>query len=315
MLLENPSTYVQLRRKHHPGDRFPRRDVAAAPAAACCSTSTTSSCRRTNHGTSPEELSRAVSAGRGAGKSISAAMTRSRRCRRAAADRRAWHAGRRPGLGALRRRASPAPAPLPTLIEWDNDVPAWPVLRAEARRGPGYPVPRHARVGGMRGDHARTFEASLPAPCSIRNGALRQECRRIPRRPGAALCGLPQQRGGRPRQGAARRFPAVERLVGEEFFAGMAREFVMAHPPRSPLLLTYGDEFPDFIAAFEPARGAALSRRRGAARGGAHPRLSCGRRHAAACRSPSRPSIPMRCRSSASSCIRRSKSSARAIRS
>ncbi|MGZ8321919.1 MAG: multinuclear nonheme iron-dependent oxidase [Rhodoplanes sp.] len=22
--------------------------------------------------------------------------------------------------------------PLPTLIEWDNDVPAWPVLRSEA---------------------------------------------------------------------------------------------------------------------------------------------------------------------------------------
>jgi len=22
--------------------------------------------------------------------------------------------------------------PLPTLIEWDNDVPAWPVLRGEA---------------------------------------------------------------------------------------------------------------------------------------------------------------------------------------
>lgn len=24
--------------------------------------------------------------------------------------------------------------PLPTLIEWDNDVPAWPVLAAEAAR-------------------------------------------------------------------------------------------------------------------------------------------------------------------------------------
>ena len=34
----------------------------------------------------------------------------------------------------------------------------------------------------------------------------------------------------------------------------MARVFVMEQPPRSPLLATYGDEFPDFIAAFEPAR-------------------------------------------------------------
>jgi hypothetical protein len=51
-----------------------------------------------------------------------------------------------------------------------------------------------------------------------------------------------------------RRFPAVERIVGEEFFAAMARMFVMQRPPRSPLLATYGDEFPGFIEAFEPAR-------------------------------------------------------------
>jgi hypothetical protein len=50
------------------------------------------------------------------------------------------------------------------------------------------------------------------------------------------------------------RFPAVERLVGEEFFRAMARLFVEAHPPRSPALFEYGADFPAFIAAFEPAR-------------------------------------------------------------
>jgi hypothetical protein len=50
------------------------------------------------------------------------------------------------------------------------------------------------------------------------------------------------------------RFPVVEKIVGEEFFAAMARVFVAAQPPRSPLLATYGDGFPAFIAAFEPAR-------------------------------------------------------------
>ncbi|HEV1999394.1 MAG TPA: DNA-binding domain-containing protein [Xanthobacteraceae bacterium] len=49
------------------------------------------------------------------------------------------------------------------------------------------------------------------------------------------------------------RFPAVSRIVGEEFFNAMARLFVAAHPPRSPLLMTYGDDFSDFIAGFEPA--------------------------------------------------------------
>jgi hypothetical protein len=51
----------------------------------------------------------------------------------------------------------------------------------------------------------------------------------------------------------AARFPAVERVVGEEFFAAMARVFITTHPPRSPLLMQYGDTFPSFIAGFEPA--------------------------------------------------------------
>lgn len=49
------------------------------------------------------------------------------------------------------------------------------------------------------------------------------------------------------------RFPAVEKIVGAEFFAAIARVFVTEHPPRSPLIMQYGDDFPDFIADFEPA--------------------------------------------------------------
>ena len=52
----------------------------------------------------------------------------------------------------------------------------------------------------------------------------------------------------------ASRFPAVKRIVGEEFFTAMARAFVVARPPRSAVLASYGEEFADFIAAFEPAR-------------------------------------------------------------
>jgi len=50
------------------------------------------------------------------------------------------------------------------------------------------------------------------------------------------------------------RFPAVERLVGEAFFAGMAQAFVAARPPRTPVLLEYGGDFPAFVAGFAPAR-------------------------------------------------------------
>ncbi|WP_246659663.1 MULTISPECIES: DNA-binding domain-containing protein [Methylosinus] len=52
----------------------------------------------------------------------------------------------------------------------------------------------------------------------------------------------------------ATRFPAVERLVGEAFFAAMAREFVLRRPPTSAALLEYGEDFPDFVASFPPAK-------------------------------------------------------------
>lgn len=43
------------------------------------------------------------------------------------------------------------------------------------------------------------------------------------------------------------RFPAVRRIVGDDFFRELARAFVMGHPPRSPVMMTYGDDFAGFI--------------------------------------------------------------------
>jgi len=51
----------------------------------------------------------------------------------------------------------------------------------------------------------------------------------------------------------AQRFPVVCRLVGEEFFRAMARVYVTAQPPSSPLMMLYGGTFPNFIDAFAPA--------------------------------------------------------------
>jgi hypothetical protein len=48
------------------------------------------------------------------------------------------------------------------------------------------------------------------------------------------------------------RFPAVCAIVGDEFFRPMARSFVFASPPRSPVLLSYGEAFPDFLESFAP---------------------------------------------------------------
>ena len=50
------------------------------------------------------------------------------------------------------------------------------------------------------------------------------------------------------------RYPVTRRLVGDDFFRAMARAFVAAQKPRSPVLIHYGADFPAFVEAFEPAR-------------------------------------------------------------
>jgi hypothetical protein len=46
-------------------------------------------------------------------------------------------------------------------------------------------------------------------------------------------------------------FPVVRRLLGEQYFAGLAREFVQQHPPKSPLMFQYGAAFGDFLKTEE----------------------------------------------------------------
>ena len=48
-------------------------------------------------------------------------------------------------------------------------------------------------------------------------------------------------------------YPAVTRIVGEEFMVAMTRIYVAGEPPSSPILLNYGASFADFIKSFEPA--------------------------------------------------------------
>jgi hypothetical protein len=46
-------------------------------------------------------------------------------------------------------------------------------------------------------------------------------------------------------------FPVVRRLLGEQYFAGFAREFVQRHPPSSPLMFAYGEPFASFLESTE----------------------------------------------------------------
>ena len=56
------------------------------------------------------------------------------------------------------------------------------------------------------------------------------------------------------REALAANFPVTQALVGEDFFANLARAYMRTHPPRGPCLFEYGDTFADFIAAFPGAQ-------------------------------------------------------------
>ena len=45
----------------------------------------------------------------------------------------------------------------------------------------------------------------------------------------------------------SRRFPVVRRLAGEDSFDAVAHRYVVARPPRSPMLIEYGGDFPGFV--------------------------------------------------------------------
>jgi hypothetical protein len=92
---------------------------------------------------------------------------------------------------------------------------------------------------------AALFDAGKPVPEGVTSHTTNKPARRFAVYRNNVVVGL--------LKALATRFPATSRIVGEEFFNAMARVFVVAHPPRSPLLATYGDDFPDFIAGFEPA--------------------------------------------------------------
>lgn len=47
-------------------------------------------------------------------------------------------------------------------------------------------------------------------------------------------------------------FPAIRKLIGEDNFRKVAGLFLRQHPPSTPMIMYYGDEFPDFLQSFTP---------------------------------------------------------------
>lgn len=84
-----------------------------------------------------------------------------------------------------------------------------------------------------------------------------------PAEPGTAIEGLPEHPAlaihrknffTATRRVLAELYRTVEALVGPEFFAVMARDFILADPPASPVMMDYGAEFAGFIARYPAVR-------------------------------------------------------------
>jgi uncharacterized protein len=164
---------------------------------------------------------------------------------------------------ALYRRALARTGPVATLIEWDNNVPAFAafaeeVIRAKVALGVGPATARKPSSGARpskedcaldRPDAEDDFAASLldpeaPLPVSLSSADGRSVQRRFAVHRNNVAAGIINA--------LASRYPVVQRLV-EDFFRAMARVYVTSEPPRSPILLLYGETFPAFLETFPPA--------------------------------------------------------------
>ena len=89
------------------------------------------------------------------------------------------------------------------------------------------------------------LDAAEAVPRAIRGAARRRADRRFAVYRNNVVAGLIDA--------LAQRFPVVRRLVGDEFFRAMAQLYVTARPPTSPIMMLYGETFPEFIDEFAPA--------------------------------------------------------------
>lgn len=155
---------------------------------------------------------------------------------------------------------------VPTLVEWDADVPPLEILLAEA-----------ARADAIAGAYPLLPDVrTQPVPAAA--GAPAAPLAAVQQRFGEALFDRAQDAALAPLlagEGTARMalyrgnlhagwtralfdaYPVVRQLVGEEFFEGLARAYGKKFPSQDPDLAGFGAHLPAFLEDFPPAAGIA----------------------------------------------------------
>lgn len=164
-----------------------------------------------------------------------------------------------PPVWALYQAALARFGAVPTLIEWDTDVPALEVLLGEADKArtlareasaplllvSGAPHADAAQdwsgVAGLQTAFSHAlFDAAQEGPVQA---AIRADGERFALYRGNLTAGWDKV--------LSSAYPVLRQLVGEEFFSALTRAFGMAHPSDSGDLNQFGAHFARFLAGFE----------------------------------------------------------------
>lgn len=146
---------------------------------------------------------------------------------------------------------------VPTLIEWDTDIPPLDVLLDEARKA-------EAIAGGVQVRAAAP--TIIAAACEVRSdlAAHQQQFADALFSPDAVGPVAARLKGGEERLAIYRgnlvstwdktlsaAYPVIRQLVGAEFFGGLARAYGMAHPSDNADLNRFGAAFARFLESCE----------------------------------------------------------------
>ena len=163
---------------------------------------------------------------------------------------------------------------LPTLIEWDTDVPALEVLLEEAAKAralaegvaqsgamrcafPPYVSDRgvQSSVGRTSAAYSVTFDDTIQADFAEALFDASSE-HKVAAHITASHARFALYRGNLTTtwdKVLASAYPVIRQLVGDEFFTALARAYGKAHPSQNPDLNHFGATFSQFLQGFEHA--------------------------------------------------------------
>ena len=152
---------------------------------------------------------------------------------------------------------------VPTLIEWDTDVPAIEVLLAEADRARAMQSahqPATAWQGRIIAGPAAPSDAGL-ADRQQQFAAALADATQLAAAVAQIRSDQPAQRlalyrgnlGATWRRVLGQAYPVVLALVGDDYFSGLARAYGRRHPSANADLNQFGGDFASFLTTFPPA--------------------------------------------------------------